>query len=284
MAPGPDEASSIAFGRFRVDRRARLFLVDAQPVELGGRAFDTLLVLIDGRGQIMSKDELLRRVWPDRVVEENNLEIQISALRKALGPDRDLIRTVARRGYQFTGDVRLPAGGAATAAPPPAATLPVPVSELIGRQTEIDEVTTLLKTHRLVTLTGAGGIGKTRLALEVAHRLVRAFPEGVFLADLAPLTAGDRVTVTVAAALNLPMVADGLVPERIGAAIGGRRLLLVLDNCEHVVESAARVAQGMLSSSPSAVLLTTSREPLRVDGEHVYRVPPLAMPPEHADV
>jgi len=282
--PRPEDGSSVEFGRFRVDRRARQLLVDGQPVELGGRAFDTLLVLIDGRGQVLSKDELLRRVWPDRVVEENNLEIQISALRKALGSDRDLIRTVARRGYQFTGDVGVPAAPLAAAVPSPAAALPVPVSELIGRRTEIDEVTTLLKGHRLVTLTGAGGIGKTRLALEVAHRLVRAFPGGVFLADLAPLTAGDRVAITVAATLNLPMVADGVLPERIGAAIGGRRLLLVLDNCEHVVESAASVAQGLLASSPSAVLLTTSREPLRVDGEHVYRVPPLAMPPEHADV
>jgi predicted ATPase/DNA-binding winged helix-turn-helix (wHTH) protein len=282
-----DEAaqpSSIEFGRFRLDRRARQLLADGQPVELGGRAFDTLSILVDARGLVVSKDELLRRVWPDRVVEENNLEIQISTLRKILGADRDLIRTVARRGYQFTGDVRVPAAGAPAAARPSAATLPVPVSELIGREAEIHEVMSLLTTHRLVTLTGTGGIGKTRLGLEVARRLVRAFAEGVVLADLAPLTAGDGVARTVAATLNLPLVADAVSPERIGAAIGARRVLLVLDNCEHVVEAAARVAQGMLSSSPSVVLLTTSREPLRVDGEHVYRVPPLAMPPEHAKV
>jgi len=283
MGAGAEDPSSIEFGRFRVDRRARQLLADGHPVELGGRAFDTLLVLIDGRGEVISKDDLLGRIWPDRVVEENNLEIQISTLRKVFGPDRDLIRTVAHRGYQFTGEVRaVDAPGGATAASP-ATNLPVPVSELIGREAETREVMSLVTAHRLVTLIGAGGIGKTRLGLEAARRLRPAFPDGVFLADLAPVTTGDRVAVTVAATLNLPMVADGARPERIGAALGARQLLLLLDNCEHVVETAARVAQGMLSASPSAVLLTTSREPLRIEGEHVYRVPPLALPPEHAN-
>ena len=127
----------------------------------------------------------MRRVWPDRVVEENNLQAQISALRKAFGVDRDLIRTVAGRGYQFTGRIR---SAADRAVPAPASSLPEPVSELIGRDASVREVVALVTGHRLVTLTGAGGIGKTRLALEVARRLVPNFADGVGLAELGPLT------------------------------------------------------------------------------------------------
>src|SRR6266436_8952781 len=102
------DPATIEFGRFKVVRHRREFIADGRPVELGSRAFDTLLALVDGGGTVLSKDELLRRIWPDRVVEENNLEIQISTLRKVLGADRHLIRTVFGRGYQFTGDIRGP--------------------------------------------------------------------------------------------------------------------------------------------------------------------------------
>ena len=105
MSGVPDPSQSFEFGRFRIVPHRRELFVDGRPVEVGGRAFDTLLALIDGRGTVLSKDELLRRIWPDRVVEENNLEVQISVLRKVLGTDRGFIRTVAGRGYQFTGDV-----------------------------------------------------------------------------------------------------------------------------------------------------------------------------------
>jgi predicted ATPase/DNA-binding winged helix-turn-helix (wHTH) protein len=272
-----DSSPVLVFGRFTVDRHRREFVADGQPIELGGRALDTLLALIDARGSVLSKDELIRRVWPDRIVEENNLERHISALRKALGLSRSLIRTVPRRGYQFTGDVRpaTTAGGA-----PRMVDLPVPVSELIGRASEISDVMALATAHRLVTLTGVGGIGKTRLALEAARRLGRAFPDGVFLADLAPLSHAAVVPVTAAVSMNLSLVADAVTPERIGASIGAQRILLVLDNCEHLIEAAALLAQGLLRSAPGIALLCTSREPLRVDGEHVYRVVPLAVPPD----
>src|SRR5262245_58529066 len=108
MGGEPPPSQPLEFGRFRIVPQRRELFVEGQAVELGGRAFDTLLILIDGRGTVLSKDELMRRIWPDRVVEENNLEVQISMLRKILGPDRGLIRTVAGRGYQFTGEVRVP--------------------------------------------------------------------------------------------------------------------------------------------------------------------------------
>jgi len=138
--------------------------------------------------------------------------------------------------------------------------------------------------HRLVTLTGAGGIGKTRLGLEIARQLLPTFPDGVFLADLAPVSDGALVPVTTAAALNLTLVAAAVSTEGIASAISTKRLLLVLDNCEHLVDPSARMAQALLRASPDVSLLVTSREPLRVEGEYVYRVPPLAMPPEDADM
>src|SRR3989442_3138370 len=153
----------LAFSRFKVVRYRREFFVDGQLIELGGRAFDTLLALIDAGASVIGKDELMRRIWPDRIVEENNLQAQISALRKVFGADRHLIRTVAGRGYQFTGEIRAAAG---PPSPLPASNLPEPVSDLIGRDVSLREVVDLVTTHRLVTLTGTGGIGKTRLGLE----------------------------------------------------------------------------------------------------------------------
>src|SRR5262249_54878094 len=146
-----------------------------------------LLALIDARGTVVSKDELLGRVWPDRVVGEHNLHAQISSLRKAFAHDRDLIQTVAGRGYQFTGEIRLTAAAVATAAASRITNLPETVSELIGRGAETRAVIDLVRRHRLVTLVGPGGIGKTRLGLEAARNLLPRFPDGVFVAELGPL-------------------------------------------------------------------------------------------------
>src|SRR5215471_10908281 len=164
MAPAPDAPASVVFGRFRLLPHRRELLADSHPVRLGGRAFDVLLALIEARGAVVSKYALMARVWPDRVVEENNLQAQISALRAAFGSDRELIRTVSGRGYQFTGEVQTVAAAAereigadALAAERPSTNLPEPVSELIGRDDDLRGILSLARRHRLVTLTGAGG-------------------------------------------------------------------------------------------------------------------------------
>src|SRR5881397_3882705 len=170
--PGlPEVPATIEFGRFKVVRHRRELLADGRPVELGGRAFDTLMALIDARGTVLDKDQLMSLVWPDRVVEENNLPAQIAVLRKVFGADRHLIRTVAGRGYQFTGEIRATPATAAGSPPTRITNLPEAASELIGREAELGEVTALAAEHRLVSLVGAGGIGKTRLGLEVARLL-----------------------------------------------------------------------------------------------------------------
>src|SRR2546429_7091671 len=189
----------IEFGRFRIVPHRRELLADGRPIHLGGRTFDVLMALIEGQGAVVSKDALMGRVWPNRIAEESSLHVQISALRNAFGADRNLIRTVSGRGYQSTGEFRTLAARphtpavAVTAVEVPAARRPPtnlaePVSELIGRDAEVEEIVGLAGAHRLVTLTGAGGIGKTRLGLEVARRLLPEFAEGVWVIELAPLS------------------------------------------------------------------------------------------------
>ncbi len=276
MAAERDPFAVLEFGRFKVVPHRRDLLAEGKAIALGGRAFDTLMALIDAGGSVIDKDVLMRRVWPDRIVEENNLQAQISSLRKAFGADRELIRTVAGRGYQFAGEIRVAAGTPAG----PESNLPEPVSELIGRDAALREVVDLVTGHRLVTLTGAGGIGKTRLGLEVARQLLPRFVDGVGLAELGPLTDPQLVPVTVATALRLTSLAGNVSIEGVAAAVAGRHVLVVLDNCEHLIDAAARMAEALLRASPVLCVVTTSREPLRAAAEYVYRVPPLDVPAE----
>jgi predicted ATPase/DNA-binding winged helix-turn-helix (wHTH) protein len=292
--PASDALASVAFGNFRVVPHRRELLADGQPIKLGGRAFDMLMALIDARGEVISKDALMARVWPNRVVEEKNLHAQVSALRTALGAERELIRTVPGRGYQFTGEIRiLPASpdesaddSAATAEPEavlPLTNLPQPVSELIGRDDALGEILNLAAAHRLVTLTGAGGIGKTRLALATARRLLPNFADGVWVAELAPLADPALVPAAIAAVLGLAFPAGAVSAEHVANALSGKELLLVLDNCEHVIDAAAKMAEALLRANPAVHVIATSREPLKAEGEWINPVPPLAVPAAEGD-
>jgi predicted ATPase/DNA-binding winged helix-turn-helix (wHTH) protein len=301
MDPVSEPPSSIAFGRFRVVPHRRELLANGRSVKLGGRAFDALLALIEAGGAVVRKDALIARIWPNRVVEEHNLEVQISVLRAALGAERELIRTISGRGYQFTGEFRiLPAGRDERAGPGMAdprdtrpggglpgdrssTNLPHPVSELIGRDDELEEVLRLTVAHRLLTLTGAGGIGKTRLAIAVARRLLPRFTDGVWLAEFSPLADPGLVPAAVAAAVGLDLGAGEVSAQRVAQALAERRLVLVLDTCEHVVAAAADMAEALLRANPTAHVMATSREPLRAEGEWVYPVPPLTVPEHDAE-
>ncbi|HEX3497904.1 MAG TPA: winged helix-turn-helix domain-containing protein, partial [Stellaceae bacterium] len=268
--------------------RRREFLADGQPIHLGGRAFEVLMALIEARGTVLGKDALMARVWPNRVVEEKNLHTQISALRSAFGAERELIRTIPGRGYQFTGEIRVLAdehagSDAATTepgSPLPPTNLPAPVSELIGRDAVLEEILGLTAAHRLVTLTGAGGIGKTSLGLAVARHLLPKFADGVWVIELAPLSDPDLVPATVATALGLDPADNVASPDRVANALASKQLLLLLDNCEHLVSAGASMAEALLRANPTARVLATSREPLRAEGECLYPVPPLAVPTE----
>jgi predicted ATPase/DNA-binding winged helix-turn-helix (wHTH) protein len=291
MHPVTDASPAVEFGRFRVLPRQRELLADNLPVELGGRAFDLLMAVIEARGAVVSKQALIERVWPDRIVEENNLAFQISVLRKAFAADRGLIRTIAGRGYQFTGEIRTVSAGrdvpttvvTPEPAPPPSrpsTNLPESVSELIGRDAELGEILALSASHRLVTLAGTGGIGKTCLGFEAARHQLPNFADGVWAVELAPLSDPDLVPVTVATALGVELASGATSSQSVANALRSRQFMLVLDNCEHVIDAAARMAEALLRVNPAARVIATSREPLRAEGEWVYRVPPLAVPPE----
>src|SRR6516225_5983029 len=305
MYAASDAPAGISFGRFLLLPHRRELLAGGQPVKLGGRAFDVLMALIEAHGAVVSKNALMERVWSDRIVEENNLQWQISALRAAFGADRDVIRTVSGRGYQFAAEIdtvygspEADAGTAIADAPPdprearreegmpaelPPTNLPEPISELVGRDDVLDEILSLASAHRLVTLTGAGGIGKTRLALAAAGRLLPQFADGVWLAEFSPIADPGLVPVTVAAAIGLDVGGGAVSAQRVAHVLAGRRLLLVLDTCEHVISAAAVLAEAVLHAGGTLHLLATSREPLRAEGEWVYPVPPLAVPAEDAE-
>ena len=286
-----DTPAAIEFGRFSVLPRRREVLAEGQTLKLRGRAFDVLMALIGASGAVVDKNTLMNRVWPDRIVEENSLQAQISALRKAFAADRALIRTVAGRGYQFTGVIRTvsarPDPHATGGTPQPTSTpsrpptnVPQAVSELIGRDVELDEILDLSISHRLVTLVGPGGIGKTRLSSEVARHLLPRFVDGVWVAELAPLSDPGLVPATVATALGVEVSGGAGSMERLANAVGRKQLMLVLDNCEHVVDAAAQTAEALLRGNPATRVIATSREPLRAEGERVFPVPPLAVPNE----
>ena len=159
---------------------------------------------------------------------------------------------------------------------------PEPISELIGRDDVLREVISLASAHRLVTLTDAGGIDKTRLAVAAARRLLPQFADGVWLAEFSPIADPSLVAVTVAAVIGLHVGGGEVSAQRVSQALGGRVLVLVLDTCEHVIGAAAALAEGVLRAGGTLHLLATNREPLRAEGEWVYPVAPLAVPAEDA--
>ena len=277
----------IEFGRFAVVPYRREVLLKGRPIKLGGRAFDMLMALVEARGDVVSRDALMRRVWPGAIVEENSLQRQIATLRKAFAEDRDIIRTVAGKGYQFTGSVQLrsegpdgemvPAGTDAGSSHE-CTNLRQGISAMIGREAEQSDLVELLQSSRLVTLVGAGGVGKTRLSLSVANHVLADFADGVWVVELASLSDPEMLPGAVALTLDLKFATGMVSAERVARAVASRHLLIVLDNCEHLAGAAADMAETLLSCSPSIRVMATSREPLKADGECVYRVRPLAVP------
>ena len=280
-------------GKWVIDLTRRELRAHGVLVPIGGRAFDILEILATSAGELVSKDELMARVWPSVIVEENTLQVHMSALRKALGPDRGMLQTASGRGYRLVGDwtthsVRsdapIPVHASTQADIQPTVTnLPMAASELIGRANAVRQLRDLLSASRVVTLTGPGGIGKTTLALDVARSLSADFQHRAWFVELVPLAEAELVPSAVAGVLGLRLGGHAISSEAVARAIGNQKLLLVLDNCEHVIDAAARLVETITCQCPHVAILATSRESLRIDGEHVYSVPPLAVPPESQD-
>ena len=269
----------------------REVLIDGKPARIGARAFDLLLLLISHRDRVLSKSELLERIWPGMIVEENNLQVHISALRKLLSPQA--ITTIPGRGYRFTAVLEGvmanaesgPASATAEGVAIPAATaptekgnLPHAVPTLFGRHEDIVALAKLVTIHPIVTFVGAGGLGKTRLAQAAAHLLRDAYADGAWLVELGPVSDPALLPAAVAQALGFTLAGKKSAQDEVIDVLHNRALLLVLDNCEHVVVAASAFAQAVMDHAPGVHLLATSQELLKVNGEHLYRVAPLALP------
>jgi predicted ATPase/DNA-binding winged helix-turn-helix (wHTH) protein len=257
------------------------------PVPLGSRAFQIFAVLVQSAGKIVTKDELMARVWPGVIVEENTLEVHICAIRKALGSDRGTLRTTFGRGYRLTEgwairkETKLAdsgAPGARMAVQPLMTNVPSTTFEVVGRTAAVRRVQDILAAHRAVTLTGPGGNGKSTLALEVARTVLPSLNGDCWLVDMGSLADPGLVPSKVAGVLGLKLGGAEVSPESVARAIGGERVLLILDNCEHVIDAVARLAETVIRLCPATSIMTTSREALRIEGERVFRVPPLDVP------
>ncbi|WP_213957818.1 tetratricopeptide repeat protein [Variovorax sp. dw_954] len=268
------------FERFELQPDERRLLASGQAVHLGPHALDLLAALVERAGHLVSKDELLAQVWGKVVVEDNTLQAHVSALRKVLGPEA--ITTVSGRGYRFNFDVLRDTAAPARASQP-RHNLPQPLTSFIGREREIAEVRQWLATTRLLTLGGAGGCGKTRLALQVAASMLERYPDGVWFVELAPLGDPSLVAQAMAKALGITEQSGKDLMETVAEWLASRQLLLLLDNAEHLLEACARLADTLLRRCAGLTLLVTSRERLGIEGELTYRVPSLSVPQAQSD-
>lgn len=276
----PADSGAYRFGEFRLVPHERLLLRQGEPVPLTARAFGVLVLLVERAGQLVSKDELMQRVWAGVVVEDNNIAVHVAQLRKALGAHA--ISTIPGCGYRFA----LPAAAEGSAdagvraAPRDDApgNLPARLPPLIGRTRELAELHALLAVQPLVTLCGAAGIGKTQLAMTLALQRRTAHADGVYWVELAPLVGAAAVVPAIVRALGLPPPDDEDPLAALTRRLKPRSVLLVLDNAEHLADEAARVAAGLLQGTHHVLLLITSQVPLRVSGEQLFRLGPLALP------
>src|ERR1700733_1383855 len=276
----------LSFGPFKLLASERLLTKQGVPVELGARALDILVVLTSTPNEIVSKKDLLSRVWPDVIVEEGSLRFHMNGLRKALGDgqgDARYITTLPGRGYCFVAPVSRPPGPndnvPAITGKFPHANLPSRPSRVIGRDEDVLKLSAQLNASRFVTIVGSGGVGKTTVAIAVGHHLFDAFSGALLFVDLGMLSNPELVTPGMASMLGLSVQSSDAAPNLI-AYLRDKRILLILDTCEHLVEAVAPLAATIIDAAPQVHILATSREALRVEGEHIYRLDALACPPD----
>lgn len=282
------------FDRFELRPSERLLYLEGEPTSLGARAVDVLTVLVSEYGRLVSKSELLDRVWPNLVVEENNLQVQISSLRKLLGAKA--IATVPGRGYRFclpvesdAGSGDAPAGStgasavaAKTSVPDVLSVLPAMPGPIWGREADLAALEALLPSP-LITIVGQAGIGKTAFALSAAHAWRPHRRDGSAWVELAAISDPELVVSMVAQGLGLS--SGGQDPlHALVAALKSMQVLLVIDNAEHVLDAVARLVQAVNAGAPDVRILVTSQLPLRLPGERVFRLGPLSVPPPEASV
>ncbi len=274
---------SYTFGSFELFPEQRLLLDDGRTINLGSRALDVLIVLVESAGETVSTARIMARAWPTTTVDKASVRVHMSVLRKMLGDGRDgnrFIANISGRGYAFVApirrrQVRAPAASSRRA---PTGNLPPPMVGIVGRSDTIAGLAAQLSRCRLLTIVGMGGIGKTTVALAVADRVAASYPDGAWFIALASLPVSDVVSSAVATALGV--AATGADPlAGLADWLRDKQALIVLDNCEHVINAAAVVAETILKAAPRVTILATSREPLRTEVESLHRLKPLETPP-----
>ncbi len=283
LSPSKDD---FGFGPFRLLVRERRLLKGDEAVELGARGLDVLVVLASRPNEVVSKKDLLAQAWPDVHVDEASLRFQIMAVRRALGDGADggrYIATVPGRGYCFVAATSRP-GDPVDSVPlrerePSFANLPGRLGRMVGRADVVHALQARLLAVRFVTIVGAGGVGKTTVAVAVGHELFETFAGAVLFVDLGVLSDPKLAAAAVASMFGLTVHSDDPTPGLL-AFLKHKRMLLILDTCEHLIEAVATLAARIFETAPQVHILATSREALRVEGEHVYRLESLACPPE----
>lgn len=272
------------FGSIQIHPRERRLVVGGRDVALGARALDVLVALAERAGSLVSKNDLLELCWPGVVVEENNLQVQVSTLRKVLGAHA--IATIPGRGYRLTltetsdgaEKQSRPMPGAPQAALDTTGDNSAVSAELYGRDNDVASLATLVRRHELVTVVGPAGIGKTRLAQAVARLLTDEFADSARIIELAPLADPALVAMTVASALGISVSDARSALNLIVQELADQQLLLVLDNCEHLLDEVDRLVAAIRKAASGVHLLATSQEVLKHPDEHVYRLGPLGVP------
>ena len=277
----------LSFGPYRLIPAERLLLNGAETVDVGSRALDILIALTEAAGVVVGQRELMARAWPGVVVGEGSLRVAVADLRRALGDGQNGVRFIANvtgRGYCFVAPVVREAAQPSRLFPLPPESLPAQkhklparLARVIGRNGAVEALLTLLASRRFVSVVGPGGLGKTTVAVSVAHALLDDFGEAVYFVDLGALSDPQLVPSAVAEVLGVFVQTQDTLPSLM-AFLAGRRILLVLDSCEHVIDAAASLTELLFKGAPQVHILTTSREALREEGEHVHLLAPLDCP------
>ena len=284
--PPAQSKETVSFGPFNLVPSERQLTKGGVRVELSARAYDILVTLSSRPNEVISKNDLIAQVWPGISVEEGSLRFHVAGLRKALGDGKDgarYISTSSGRGYSFVATISRSSISARSPVEPSASfhhyNLPGRLGVMIDREEDLEKLSVRLNADRFVTIVGSGGVGKTTVAVAIAHQLHATFNGAVLFVDLSMVSDPRFVTTGVASMLGLSVQSEDATLGLI-AYLKDKRILLVLDTCEHLIEAVAALAAAIFRTAPQVHILATSRETLQVDGEHVYRLEPLAYPPD----
>ena len=269
----------LQFAGYELKLRERQLIGPGGSVDLSSRSFDILVALLARPNEMIGKSDLFDAAWPGVVVEENTLQVHVSSLRKLLGPG--LIATVHGRGYKYVGPLPqsvVANAPAAAAMPAEKGNVPDYRSECVAREDELANLAALLGKHKITSIVGPGGVGKTTLAVEMAAAQQQLFNGGVWIVDLAPVGDPVHVASTIGQTLGMLTRKAIAIENELADYLRTEELLLVLDNCEHVRGAVGDVLKVILARAPRVKVLATSQIPLGLPDEHVFKLGTFKLP------